>query len=111
MTYRLFLDDMRELADVHPGEEPDGWRICRSFHDATEAVAAGWPMHVSFDHDLGDGVPTGMDFAKFLVELDLLTGGMPEGFTFTVHSANPPGAANIRGLLEGYLERRDQQTG
>jgi hypothetical protein len=106
MTYKLFLDDVRELAHVHPGEDPTGWQVCRSFREATEAVARGWPSHVSFDHDLGENVPSGMDFARFLVELDLLMGQMPEGFTFSVHSANPPGAANIQGLLDNYLEHR-----
>jgi hypothetical protein len=106
MTYRLFLDDVRELAAVHPGEDTADWQVCRSFDEATAAVARGWPVHVSFDHDLGENLPTGMDFARFLVELDLLTGQMPADFTFSVHSANPPGRDNIQGLLDNYLEQR-----
>lgn len=111
MTYKLFLDDLRELSRIHPGEDPDGWRVCRGFQEAADAVAMEWPIHVSFDHDLGEGVPTGMDFARFLVELDMLTGQMPEGFTYSVHSDNPPGAANIRGLMDGYLRHRSGEDG
>ena len=107
-TKRIFLDDVRAVADVYPDDDPDTWVVCRGFHEAVDAVTLGWPVHVSFDHDLGDGVPSGMDFAKFLVELDLLTGQMPENFTFEVHSANPPGAANIRGLMQNYLDQRGQ---
>lgn len=105
---KLFLDDVREVRDVYPDDDPAGWMVCRSARTAQEAVSRAWPDHVSFDHDLGDGVPTGMDFAKWLIELDLDTGGMPAGFTFRVHSANPPGAANIRGLLDGYLARKER---
>lgn len=106
MNYRLFLDDVREVRDVYPDDDPATWEVCRSFDEAAGRLAMGWPRHVSLDHDLGDALPTGMDFAKFLVELDLITGQMPEDFTFEVHSANPPGAANIRGLLEGYMAQR-----
>lgn len=103
---RLFLDDVREVQDVYPQDDPATWVVCRSMEAACAAVLAAWPCHVSLDHDLGDGVPTGQDFARWLVELDLDTGGMPRGFTFAVHSANPPGAANMRSLLEGYLRHR-----
>jgi hypothetical protein len=53
-----------------------------------------------------------MDFARYLVELDieaevtksgLETRTMPADFTFTVHSANPVGAENIEALLDRYV--------
>lgn len=106
--WRLFLDDLREVAAVYPGDDPSTWRVCRTMEEARAAVLESWPHHVSLDHDLGDGVATGMDFVKWLVELDLDTGGMPAGFTFEIHSANPPGAANMRGLLGGYLSQRER---
>ena len=61
------------------------------------------PQHIAFDHDLGTE-KTGMDFAKWLVE-SLLDGDLqlPDGFTFSVHSDNPNGADNIRGLMAGIL--------
>lgn len=106
MDYNLFLDDVRELRTIYPGADPSGWVICRSYDEAVDAVRRSWPEFVSFDHDLGDGVPSGMDFAKFLVAHDLDHGGMPDGFRYAVHSANPPGAANINGLLANYLDLR-----
>jgi len=54
------------------------------------------PDEISFDHDLGDGVPSGMGCAKWLVETER---PVPR---FTVHSANPPGRMNILSLLENW---------
>jgi len=71
----------------------------------------GFPQFVSFDHDLGYDANlglqrTGMDFARWLVELDLETNRMPDGFQYYVHSQNPVGVENIRGLLDCYLRVR-----
>jgi len=105
MGYRLFLDDLRDPCWVHGDTS---WLVCRSMDEAVDAIRSlGWPSEISFDHDLGDGVPTGMDLARWLVEHDLDTGSMPEGFTYHVHSANPVGAANIRSLMDGYLRHRN----
>ena len=109
--WKLFLDDVRELAWVYPDADPDEWVVCRSFADAAHAIGRlGWPSFVSFDHDLGDGVPTGYDLAKVLIELDLDTPqgeeGLPRDFEFAVHSANPVGRANIEALLTRYLVYR-----
>lgn len=93
---KLFLDDLR--FPLKPT-----WTIARSYDEAVRLVEQyGFPSKVSFDHDLGDG-PTGCDFAHYLINLDLDKGLMPEHFSFRVHSANPIGAANIEGLLSGYL--------
>jgi hypothetical protein len=63
-----------------------------------------FPEHISFDHDLGDGVPTGFDFVKWLVESHLDGRYLfPDNFSYAVHSANPPGAANIKGTLDSFL--------
>tara|TARA_R110000851_G_scaffold32177_1_gene86533 strand:- start:722 stop:943 length:222 start_codon:yes stop_codon:yes gene_type:complete len=66
------------------------------------------PHFISFDHDLGADTPTGYDITKFLVELDLDAHQtlLPADFDFYVHSQNPPGAANIEGLLRPYLAAR-----
>ena len=94
----LFLDDVR---DPPPGE----WVTVRSFAAAVEYVERhGIPAFISFDHDLGENVPTGHDFAKWLVECHLDgKHRFPKTFSYAVHSANPPGAANITGLLDGFL--------
>lgn len=102
MSTRLYLDDIRV-----PRTGND-WTICRSAEEAmTYCLTNGVPHFVSFDHDLGDNVPSGFDFAKWLVETDLdRPGFIPEGFAFNVHSANPVGTKNIEGLLVPYLAFR-----
>jgi hypothetical protein len=99
--YKLYLDDIRT-------PKTDGWVIKRSYEEAVVHVLEyGFPNYVSFDHDLGDADDkTGLDFAKFLVELDQITMHMPKDFDFNVHSANPVGAANIRHFMEGYLRHK-----
>lgn len=99
MTYTLFLDDER-----FPADETNV--IARSFNDATEYVIEhGTPTHVCFDHDLGHG-KTGYDFAHWLIDRDLDGFGFTE--SFSVHSHNPIGAANIRMAMESYM--RQQMT-
>jgi hypothetical protein len=100
MSRPLYLDDLRS-----PTTERD-WVICRSVEEAKRFCGQyGCPTYISFDHDLGDNVPTGMDFAKWLTECDLDNGGtfIPVDFTYNIHSANPVGEKNIRGLLDNYL--------
>ena len=105
VPYRLFLDDERwpSLSQL-PG---DGWAIVRSVAEAQRIIAEfGMPVFVSFDHDLGDGAPTGMDFARWLVDQDLDGNPLPPNFSFYVHSQNPVGAENIRSYLGKYLAQR-----
>lgn len=100
MSYSLFLDDER----FPPQKVPVGeWIIARSLDEVKHVIQKhGFPAFVSFDHDLGEG-PTGMDVAKYLVDLDMDQKLMPADFSYYVHSQNPIGAANIRGYLDGYL--------
>ena len=100
---KLYIDDIR-----NPKEE--GFIVVRSY-----AEAVGWmrkngcPDFISFDHDLASNDDLdGIDIAKWLVNTDLNKDGkfIPENFQFYVHSANPVGAGNIKGLLDGYLEHR-----
>lgn len=102
MSYKLYLDDIRS-----PRE--DGYVVVRSFYEAAHYVKKhGFPSHVAFDHDLGESDSrTGYDFAKFLIEQDMRYESMPRDFTYTVHSANPVGAANIRALLDNYIKKRN----
>jgi hypothetical protein len=106
MTYRLFLDDIRDPKWTYPNDI--NWVVCRSMNEAVALISVrGWPIEVSFDHDLGEDlnghVPSGFDFAKYLVNLDLDTNSMPDNFSFKVHSANNAGADNINGLLNNYF--------
>jgi hypothetical protein len=103
---RLFIDDIRE-----PYE--DDFAVVRSYSEAVGYMRSnGCPTFVTFDHDLGDSSElSGYDIAKWMVNRDMNADGkfMPADFNFNVHSANPPGAANIRGLLDQYLEMRDAE--
>jgi len=122
MTYAMYLDDVRNPEDTYGGHNPalvqfpyqqgshTSWVVCRDYDAAVKTfLQRGWPSMVSFDHDLGDNIPTGMDFARFLVEQDMDSDGMPDGFRYFVHSANPCGSANITGLLTGYLKFKGVQ--
>lgn len=101
--YQLFLDDLRM-----PPKDGRKWIIARSMADAIHCIdTLGMPCHISFDHDLGEGinnahVPSGKDFANWLVDyiIDHEYTAIP--FTWQVHSANPIGADNIRKLLDGF---------
>ena len=115
----LFLDDERTPKDVTwlliggVGCRGADWKIVRSYDEAVAWVTEhGFPDVISFDHDLGlmhyandysDG-KTGYDFARWLTEYDMDTNTMPFDFKYTIHSKNPTGSDNIRGLLEGYLK-------
>jgi hypothetical protein len=87
---KLFLDDIRDAPD-------NTWAVVRSFDAFKEwIIANGIPDVISFDHDLGLEVPTGMDCAKWIVTRGLVLK------SFLVHSANPPGRENIDGLLRNW---------
>lgn len=106
MGYRLFLDDERQPPrntkwnDV----QTSGWVIVRNYERFVSTILElGVPMFISFDHDLGEG-KTGKDCADWLVNAHLdgiIT--FPSGFDFQVHSQNPIGGNNIRGVLTQYL--------
>ena len=120
MSWKLFLDDERNPADVtwaplglqHNYRDGD-WKIARTLLEVSKLITEyGMPVAVSFDHDLGDKQPTGHDIAMHMVQLDMdrerdLFGDViefAEDFVFFVHSKNPVGKANIIGYLNGYLE-------
>lgn len=107
MTYRMFVDDIRNPDWVYVNQDVSDWQVCRTMAEAQDVISdLGWPCWISFDHDLGDNIPTGYDLAKWLVEQDLDSNLMPQGWSYAVHSANPVGAANIKGLLDSYLSQK-----
>lgn len=100
----LYLDDIRHPKYLHE------YTIVRSYDEAIAYIEEhGIPQSISFDHDLGEDdkgniLPTGYDFAKWLVEMDMdgkYT--IPEDFEFNVHSANPVGKENIESYLNNYI--------
>lgn len=98
---KIYLDDVREPSHTYSNSKE--WTVVRTFTEFCLVVAQNDPTAISFDHDLGEHTPTGMDCAKWLVDYAL------DGYIdltrveLLVHSANPPGAANIRSLLSSYV--------
>ena len=102
--YKLFLDDIREPYS------PD-FIIARSTDQAIQIIQEkGFPYFFSLDHDLGDNTLTGLDFVKWVIEYDLDNNVIPDDFTFNIHSANPPGAENMKSLLESYLSFKKKNS-
>ena len=128
---RLFLDDLRIPTDCPTAQYMSYRKIdLRTYHEEWDIVRShgqfvnwieqnGLPDLISFDHDLGDDTNlkgvlpieewfdidnnreyNGMDSAKWLVDYcidnDLK---LPD---FAVHSANPSGYENIKGLLDSF---------
>ena len=100
---KLYLDDIRN-------PKSDEFMIVRSFEEAVKFVENNQiPEYISFDHDLGTDIngwllPTGYDFAKWLIEMDLDNiYQFPNNFQYNVHSANPIGKHNIETILDNYL--------
>ena len=112
-SYRLFIDDEREPAFleflIRQGSRdlvPDGpWVVVRSQPEAQQLISErGVPEMISFDHDYGPPeAGNGHDLAKWLVE-GALDGRLDlRGLRYQVHSRNPVGQVNIRGVLDSYL--------
>lgn len=101
----LFLDDER-----YPPKDGRSWYIARNAHQAIWLIQRKrqCPSFISFDHDLGSVGHTGLDFAHWLIEMDMDYHGefIPTTFQFYVHSQNPIGRDNIHSLLERYLNER-----
>lgn len=100
-VFWLFIDDIRDVPSVE-------WMVARSSSEAIVLMKErGCPSRVSFDHDLG-GDDTAIVVVRWLVDTDLDCLGrfIPDQFDFSVHSANPVGAANIQGLLDSYLSHK-----
>lgn len=130
MSWKLFIDDdcdgvrnpaitvedraWRALMNL-PVSIPDtsahgGWVLARSADEATSLIEQrGMPSFVSFDHDLGDGKDA-ISVAHWMVERDMDGDPFPEDFDFEVHSGNPVGRANIRGLIDNYLDFRKRNA-
>jgi len=88
MSWKLYIDDTRS-------PEGDDWTIARSYKEAIKFCDdKGKPSEVSFDHDLGEDVPSGLEIAREMLRHDW----MPD--KTNVHSANPIGAERIREVIE-----------
>jgi hypothetical protein len=106
LRWKLYLDDLRTPPD-------ESFIVARTMEEAQKLIeTSGMPIFISFDHDLGTDdqgnlLPTGYDFVKWLVEMDMDEIIMiPAGFTFDVHSQNPVGARNIQSYLSAYMAQK-----
>lgn len=106
MTYKLFLDDLRDIPMVYENLTDADFVIVRNFNDFKKVILEnGLPELISFDNDLGlneNGMlaEDGYAAAKWLVyesNLDL------RNLKFNVHSANPVAAQQIQSLLDNYI--------
>jgi hypothetical protein len=105
MSYILFLDDVRAVPDWIKND-PLGYKVCRSAYDFVHCLKDhGCPQHIAFDHDLGlESLGTGYDMAKEFGN-EILSGEflLPAKFSYSVHSANPVGAENIRTYMQNLI--------
>lgn len=103
--WKLYLDDIRS-----PKES--GYTIARNIEEAKKLISEkGFPSHMSLDHDLGENkngkpLPTGHDFVKWITK-EYLDKELPE-FTYQIHSANPVGADNMKGLLDNFIKFKNK---
>ncbi len=114
MMKKLFLDDLRSVDMVYDKSRISEFEVVRSYAEFLKYIQKnGLPEFISFDNDLGldeDGTiaPDGYAAAKWLVyesELDL------RNLKFSVHSANPVAAEQIRGLLSNYIRHLQKSSG
>lgn len=95
----FFLDDER-----FPPNDGKNWIILRNLREVQAELDKGnFPDYVSFDHDLGEREPTGMDVARLLIEHHMDSPHL-KFFEYYVHSQNPVGKENIEKYIEGYLD-------
>lgn len=102
MTYKLFLDDLR-----NPANADWDWVIVRSSEEAMQVLHNhGMPRFISFDHDLG-GEDTAIIFILKMIDMCLDDPSTKFPRDYFVHSANPVGAENIRGLMDCFIKFLD----
>ena len=112
--WNLFIDDERQLQDVtcaprrmQERYRDQSWVIVRNKSQAIRAIADHGqiaPNFISFDHDLGNNEPTGLDIAQWIVDQHMDRNiEIPEDFDFYVHSMNPVGRENIERYMRNYL--------
>lgn len=91
-NWNLWLDDVRD--PVHS----EGWSVCRTVDEAITLIRErGTPLHMSLDHDLGDGHKDATFLVDWLAEQSLWPA---EGIY--VHSQNPVGADNMLRTIDRY---------
>lgn len=96
---KLFLDDVREAPD-------DSWIVFRPEEYPEFLQLSRYATTISFDHDLGEGHPTGYDLLCILEE-KVYSGGLwalgaPK---LLCHSMNPVGIDNINKVINSIYRK------
>lgn len=93
----LFIDDLRNP----PSRK---WVVARTMAAVEWHIEnVGMPVSISFDHDLGEGQPSGYDIAHMLVNKHLDGHiDITKVNDIIIHSANPVGARNIHALMYSF---------
>lgn len=103
---KIYLDDVRMPYD-------NTWTLARNHFDFLKLIKNRTePLEaISFDHDLGidsDGheLKNGMEIAKLFLDLVQFQDNFlaRELKVIIVHSSNPPGADNIRGIFKSAVK-------
>lgn len=102
MTWKLFLDDVR-------GPPDHTWVVARSVEAAWHYMCTyGLPHTMSLDHDLGDDKMVDAPVLLHSIIEAYLDGDSrfseAKSIAMSVHSANPRGAENLRGLWSSFLK-------
>lgn len=106
---KIFLDDIRDPPD-------NTWKVYRDPRDVNFMKDIYNADIVSFDHDLGEGVPTGYDVLRTIEEEVFRQGlwarnGAPE---LLIHSANPVGCSSmdaaIKAIYRVVHKRKEQES-
>lgn len=102
---KLWIDDCRPA--------PPGYIWIKSTNEALRFIVnhINEIEEIALDHDAGDYVDYGGDYINILNELERLSCKSPlafVGYKFSIHTANPVGAANMRRIIQknGWREIR-----
>lgn len=140
MTYRLFLDDIRNPLDAYSytgfvSYRDDHWKVVRNYDQFVDYITRNYEKHdampsiIGFDHDLAEQhySPTmnnPEEYSKLEETFTEKTGMdcakwlvefcMDNNLKlpeFFVHSMNPAGGQNILSLLDNYKKHEKLERG
>lgn len=93
----VYMDDARSGPISYTDDDFDEWVIVRSVNNVKTLLGLNVVDDLSLDYDMGEGMPTGMDLAKWIVEHNT----WPKGI-ITIHSSDPVGAENMKSLIDQH---------
>lgn len=106
MSYKLFVDDIRDAPD-------STWVVVRSVQQARLLIRThGIPDEMSLDHDMGTN-PGGdvSEFVKWLILYDMEFDIIKRPLVYKIHSANPVASENMRSWLDNYMKQKFPNRG